>query len=344
MLKPEHLSTLQVRHVIFHDVPRFKLQQPTLSETPTPVEQAHIAHLRNKLTRVLRSSHAYSVLFDIATPSPVPQHVRNYTTKPALPAFVPMSQAIARHLWNLHTGGVSPGLLCILDVQVRQQHDGLVVMKLEREEGAQLQLSEDAKGLKTFSMSVLNNLVMTDGTRLFKTAMFVRTGDDDDAFEAVCCDDQSRVTASGDMAKFWLRFLGCTVMLDPKVATERFFEATVRFINDHVPDPVEKTTLYEHLHSQMKSGHKHFVPKTFIAEYVPTNLQKAFTEHLKHENAPMTAFTKDLSDIDGRIRRHSFKTKRGAVLMVPSDSVEELVDVEPERIVVNDQLASINRK
>src|SRR5687768_15181433 len=130
MLKPEHLSTLQIRHVIFHDVPRLKHQQPTLSEAPTPMEQAQIAHLRNKLTTVLRSSHANAVSFDIAPPSPVPPCVRKYTTSPGLSAFVPMSQTIAKHLWSLHTGGVSPGLLCDLDVEVRQQYDALVVTKL----------------------------------------------------------------------------------------------------------------------------------------------------------------------------------------------------------------------
>lgn len=343
LLKPEHLATLQVRHVIFHDVPRNKQQAPTLSETPTVVEDAQVAHLRTKLTKVLRSSHAYPVVFDLATPSPVPQHVRTYTTNPNLASFVPMSQDVAQHLWTHHIGGVSPGLLCVLDVEVRQ-HEGIVVMKLEREEGARLELSKDAKGRRTFAMSVLNNLVMTDGTRLFKSAIFVRTGRDDDDFLAVCCDDQSRVTASSDMAKFWLRFLGCSVTLAPKVATERFYESAVRFINEHVIDPVQKTDLYEHLHSQLKSGRKEFVPRTFIAEYVPDGLQKAFSMHLKSDNAPTTSFIKDLADIEGRIKRHSYKTKRGAVVMVPSESVADLVDVRPDRIVVKDELVSINRK
>ena len=207
--------------MIFHDLPRHKQQPPTLAEATTVVDHSHVKHLRQKLTKVLRSTHAYPVLFDIATPSPVPECVRDYTADPKVADFVPMTQELAEHLWSHQTGGVSPGLLCVLDVEVHQ-YSGIAMMKLEREEGARLELSKNQSGKKTFSMSMLNNLVMTDGTRLFKTAMFVRTGDEDDDFSSLCCDDQSRVTASSDMARFWLQFLGCQVTLAPKVATNGF--------------------------------------------------------------------------------------------------------------------------
>jgi hypothetical protein len=340
MLSNAQLATLNIRQVIFHDVPRHR-DEPTLSETPTLVQRDQIAHLKSRLTRVLASKHAYEVTFNISTQSPVPAHARAFTLGGSAD-FVEMSRDFARHLWTLHTGGVSPGLLCVLDIAVGSQ-PAVGVMKLEREEGARLELSKH-NGKKTFAMSVLNNLVMTDGTRLFKTAIFVRTGKEEDDFIAISCDDQARVTASGDMARFWLQFLGCVVILEPRVATERFYEAAVKYINEQITDPVAKTDLYEHVHSQLKSASRNFVPKTFIEEYVPAALQKPFAAHLKAEHAPVTSFVKDLADIQGRVSRHSFKTKRGAVVTVPSEEVEELVDVTANRIVVNDQLTSINRK
>ena len=86
------------------------------------------------------------------------------------------------------------------------------------------------------------------------------------------------------------------------------------------------------------------MPRTFIEDYVPDEFRRPFAEHLKREHAPVTSFVKDLGDIQGRVSRHSFKTKRGAVLTVPSEDVEELVDITANRIIVNDQLTSINRK
>jgi|SRR5688572_12409961 len=97
-------------------------------------------------------------------------------------------------------------------------------------------------------------------------ALFARTGDEDDDFHAVCCDDHSRVTASSDMARFWLDFLGCRVLLDAKVAAERFYESTVRFINERVSDPIQKNDLYEHLHSQLKSQHKQFSRRSNLSQ------------------------------------------------------------------------------
>jgi hypothetical protein len=83
-------------------------------------------------------------------------------------------------------------------------------MKLEREEGAQLELTSH-KGKKAFDMSVLDNLVLTDGTRLFKSAFFLRIGKADDDFRSVVCDSQLHVTASSEMARFWLRFFGMSI-------------------------------------------------------------------------------------------------------------------------------------
>src|SRR5690606_11357051 len=142
-----------------------------------------------------------------------------------------------------------------------------------------------------------------------------------------CCDDQSRVTASSEMARFWLQFLGCQVTLAPKVATERFYDSTVRFLNGHVTDPTDKNDLYEHLHSQLKSNQRQFSPRAFIADYVPASLRKALTEHLKGDGAPLNAFQKDLADIAGRMRRHAYRTKHGAIVTVPSDKVADLVQV-----------------
>ena len=58
-------------------------------------------------------------------------------------------------------------------------------------------------------MSVLNDLELTDGTRLFKSAMFIPTGNGEDDFRASACDNQHNVLSADDLARFWMRFLGC---------------------------------------------------------------------------------------------------------------------------------------
>ena len=57
---------------------------------------------------------------------------------------------------------------------------------------------------------------------------------------------------------FGSRFLGCTFLVEPRVATRRFFESALQFLNTAVTDPVIKSDIYDHLQSQLKSQKKTF--------------------------------------------------------------------------------------
>jgi hypothetical protein len=57
------------------------------------------------------------------------------TSEPA--KFVEMTQKLAGYLFDQQHGAISPGLLCAIDLTASGRR-GLVLMKLEREGGAQL--------------------------------------------------------------------------------------------------------------------------------------------------------------------------------------------------------------
>jgi hypothetical protein len=341
----DNLPQLSVTRAIFHDIPtKNRLApnaSPVLCDIETPLAPKQKSHLRSRLIRVLASRLAYPVVFSPVMASPVPRHVRTFTLTPNATAFVPLSRDIAGFLFEQQRGAVSPGLLCVLEVAVAAQ-PGIVLMKLEREEGAQL-LLKGVPGQQTFDMSVLNNLVLTDGTRSFKTAAFIRTGADEDDFDAVACDEQLRPAASTDMAKFWLRFLGCDFVLDPRIATQRFYDAALDFINDRITDPVAKNDLYEHLHSQLKSPGRQLAPRQFARDFIPTELRQQFEGHLTVQGVVLAAFAKDLADIERRLRRSHYTTSQGAVVSVPSDKAD-LVDVQRHKIVVSDTLQKVDHR
>lgn len=345
MVTSNDLATLAIHRVIFHDVPKNpkgSASQPTLAETETEVDAVRRKHLKIRLTRVLGSKRTYPICFDGNSHSPVCGYVRSFTMQHHRTSdFVTMSQELAKYLFELQHGAISSGLLCVLDVAASGL-PGIILMKLEREEGARLEFTEKS-GKKAFAMSVLDNLVLTDGTRLFKTAMFVRTGAGDDDFRAAACDTQLDIAASDDMAKFWMRFLGCGFVVEPRVMTQRFYDSALNFINNEVADAVYKNDLYEHLHSQIKADKRTFSPKVFIDEYVPDEYRQAFREHLESDKVPLANFTKDLADIQTRLRRRAYLTSRGARLDVPAENAE-IVDVQTEKIIINDTLANVDRK
>jgi len=212
-------------------------------------------------------------------------------------------------------------------------------MKLERERGAQLELS-GAPGQRTFEMSVLNDLVLTDGTRLFKCAMFIRTGDRDDDFLATACDDQYNVRSAEDLAKFWMTFLGCEFLLEPRVATQRFFESVLSFINTTVTESVVKSDMYDHLQSQMKSEAKTIAPRNFIQDFVPKEYKDQFQEYLVERGVALTSFKKDIEDIKSSLKRCAYQTTKGGIISVPAN-VADIIVIRPDDILVKDKVEKV---
>ena len=344
MFTSEQLATLHIRHLIIHDVPNARVspgERPTLSETETELDARRIHHLKNRLVSAIGSRSAYDIIFLPDTVSPVPDTVRNFTTRFDLRHFVTQSQTIANSLYEMQFGTISSGLLAIMDA-VMERRAAVVILKIERQEGFQLQLAE-RNGLHTFAISVLDNLVLTEGTRLFKAALFRRTGTGDDDIEGAACDSQKSVATADDVAKFWLRFLGCELTERPRVRTTRFFETVMGFINEAITDPVEKNTVYEHLVSELKSERRTMSPRSFMEDYMPGPLRVPFRRHFEAANIPMTQFSKDVEDISRQLRRRSFTTRRGVTITAPVEE-ENLVDVGEDRIVVNDTLDRVGRK
>ena len=345
LIKSDDLATLHIHRLIFHDVPKrvHGLETaPVLSEIEATLDADRIAHLKRRLVRVLASKSAYDVQFRPETQSPVPALIRDYTKgKQHTDDFVPLSQKFAQFLFEQQGGSTSSGVLAIMDSTVSGKR-GLVVLKLEREEGAQLELSTK-KGKQTFEMSVLDNLVLTEGTRLFKAALFVRTGPGDDDFSSVACDSQRPFGSTDELAQFWLRFLGCKLVEEPRVATKKFFEAALVYVNDAISDPVEKTKVYDHVMSEMSSEKKSFSPRSFIEEYVPKAHRESFESFLKERQVSLKQFPLDTSEIVGRLRRRSYHTSKGAEVRVPEEEAD-IVRVQEESIVIADTVTRVDHK
>src|SRR5579862_5657534 len=335
MITSDDLAATTIRHVIFHDVPekdREGAAVPLLSDVETKVDASQKNHLLKKLTRVIGSTKAYPVRFLPDTASPLPKQARLLTTSSFnAKKFIDGSRELAKYLFEQHTRATSPGLLCAI-YATSGSNPAIVLMKLEREQGAQLELSGKA-GERTFSMSVLNDLVLTDGTRLFKSAMFIRMGDGDDDFKSQACEAQNAVFSSEDLAKYWIRFLGCGFLQEPRVTTERFFRSTLEFISNVVTESTVKASIYEHLQSQMKANTRSFAPQTFIQEYVPDEYQEPYREYLEAAKIPLSQFRKDVADIKNSLERKLYKTKKGGMISAPAD-VEDFIEIRAEDILV----------
>jgi hypothetical protein len=336
----DELGAFRIRRVIFHDIPRHVKNSesaPRLSEVETKIEARQREHLHDRMVRILGSKSAYDIEFDPLSGSPVPDIVRVCTGDSAH-KFVQQTHVVARYLHEQQVGSSPAGLLTVIE-GTTLGHRGLAILKLEREEGAQLEFDEAAR---TFSMDVLENLVLTEGTRLFKSALFIRTGNGPDDLRAVACDSQRSFASPVELARFWMRFLGCRLTEEPHITTKRFYETTLQFIEDAVTDPVQKTALYNHLVSEISSERRTFAPNRFVEDYVPPEYREPLREFLTERHVSLRQFSVDLSEIDSRLRRRSYDTKNGVRVVVPEEHAD-LVDVNEETILVRDVVTRVGR-
>jgi hypothetical protein len=340
---PPQLATLQIHKVIFHDVPRKirgQKQSPTLSEVECAIDPGKVGLLKDKLVRVLGSSAAYDLDLHPQPQSSIPKLVQELLVGNARSArFVEVSQAMAIALLEHQPGSASPGLLAIVGCSIGGRAS-VALMKLEREEGAQLKLS-DRGGKKTFEMDVLADLVLTDGTKLFKSALFVPSKPGRDDIQAVACDGQRSYASTDELAQFWIRFLGCKLREAPRITTKKFFEATLEYINTQVADDPElKNDLYDHIVSEMKTQKKAFSPKKFIEDYIPADHRESFRVFLEEQHIGMKHFNVDISEIKSHLKRRSLETSTGVRITVPAEA-SEVVDVQKNHVIIADTVVSV---
>lgn len=158
-----------------------------------------------------------------------------------------MSQDAARHLYAVQGGSNSEGLLVVCGVTV-EGRTGVALMKLEEEEGVQVEQST-VSGKPTLSVTVLDNLMLTDNTRVFKAGVFWMSGN---RLVGVASDEQQGTPL--DIADYFLaQFLGCRLERRPDVLTRAFYDTATRFISEEVSDSDKKLDYERAVHAELCS-------------------------------------------------------------------------------------------
>ncbi len=299
------------------------------------------------MVQALGSSKALDVVFRAGTQSPIPTLIREYTLAPGEEKFIPLSWTIARYLLETQALVSPEGILAVLECVVEGCR-AIAILKIEREDGGRL-TPDVHDGKKTFKYEVLEDLILTEGTKFFKNGLFIRRGPDDgpEPFEAGVCDNQHSNPYGVQVATYFLEnFLGCQLTEDPKVVTKRFFESTQDFVNKHIADPVIRDDVYEHLRSQLKSEAPTLSPYDFADNFMPLEQRQEYVAFLEARSIPNIAIVKDLSGIASQLRRKAYHTRGGVTITVPANK-EELVSLSQDEaghtiITVRDEIKRID--
>jgi|GEM_PF-187002 len=188
------------------------------------------------------------------------------------------------------------------------------------------------------SLKFVEELLLTPAARLYKTAGFFERSnaatDSDDLNDkwAVMVSDSQINKADGKAAAqyFYADFLGCDYPETSARTTKHFYEATSKFISNMGVSASEKSDLFNALTTYLKVDTSPTIsPSNFAESYFSDiDTQDAFTNFMKTEGLPDTAFTKDLDHIQSKLKFHSIKFRSNVKISAPSDTFKDLVTIE----------------
>ncbi len=328
-MRPQ-LNPLRVVNVVAHEVPSRQMGSTAIQVIHSQVESPLDPGLRNYFReRILRSlsSAGYDVTFVPSSPSPVPMLLFDHL-QGCKGDFIRMSQKIADHLYNSQTGVNSPGLLCLADVAIGEI-PGLVILKLDREVAIQIE-QISVNGELTYDLRHVENLILSQRTKVFKAGIFLLPPSSTDLFEVqgIVSDSQRGYAPSTEVADFFLtHFLGCKLVGSPVVTTKKFFHATEAFIAVSVSDPELKARYETALLAELNSEDLTVSPIEFAERNLRLEDRQLYKEWLLENEIDWRPFDKDSQLIKTRLRRVSVDFESGVGVLVPPDAFDDQVEL-----------------
>jgi hypothetical protein len=342
------IGTFFVHRVIIHEVPQARRSEKAAkpvrySDAPSPLDDGQRAYFRKRINRSLQN--AFDVERDPEVVSPVPGLLQDYFANHANDEtddqFVAMSHEIADHLHQSQPGVSSEGLAVVIDGTLGSGSSAgrcIAVLKLEMEPGVHVEQVE-IDGKRTYRVTI-EDVTLTETTRVFKASLFPRFATVDD-LKGVVSDDQIDSSSIGrDIAEFFLkRFLGCRMAWNPDEATKQFVQKSTEYFNA-LPNEETVVRYQIALRSELESQSPTVNPTEFAREHLDVNDRDGYLNLFRGEGTTVPTFQKDVERVSNLIREASASFDNGVHLYGPPEEVEKVVtavrvavDEEGNRIV-----------
>jgi hypothetical protein len=342
-------GTFKLDSVIMHLVPKGKAQPDgpdpiEYSEAPIELDATDKGFIEIRLRETL-GGRARPVVENTDLGSQTPTLVRGLLNESG--ELVADSATLARMLY-LRQKWVSPLGLVMTILGSIDGEGCLVIAKMEHQEGMRVQPTQTAAGLRTYRAQYLKDLILGEGTRVFKAGLFKASGAQENAkLTGDVVDDQQ---GQGGVADYFVDFLGCQFVQRPDYLTESFMKTAQGFILKATKHDPEATAEYEiALLSEMQSRGNRILPEVFARDHLRAEHQDEFIARIEEVGLPRKGFTKDVSLVRGSIRRMKVQTLRGATVLVPPEmyedgslTVTDLADNDASRITVTDRITGIS--
>lgn len=210
----------------------------------------------------------------------------------------------------------------------------LGIIKADIHSAYEKQVNEKTKEI---SLKFVKEVLLTPGTRLYKTAGFYEraeydeSSDDLDQKWCVMISDYQINNADGKAAAqyFYSDFLGCGYPQTSARTTKQFYEAASSFISEMKATEERKSDLLNALTTYLKVDTSSTVSTSdFASKYFDIDTQDIFTSYMKEQGLPTAAFTKDTTHIASKLEIRKVRFRSNVRISAPSEVFKDLVVME----------------
>ena len=316
-------SLLVIDKLIIHDVPKHKKGDlsggPNHSENESTITDGLRIFFQDKIKAALNSDQSFNVCFKEETSSSVPICVNSIIDSDS--SFVDQSKDIATNLYNCQKGNNAAGILLIVKGHISELPI-CVILKLERDNGAQLVLNEDTR---TFNVEEVHDLMLTKKTKIFKVALFINRFSAEKNYDGRLMDYQINPRNKKEINTFFLDFIGRNQQFLNNISTKRFYELTRTFL-DTIPDEILRSQYIQDLNSYLRKIQATISPREFADDYMESTQHKnQYREYLQRQSFEFTNYTKDNTLIDSHINKILIEFENGISILGANGSFGDKV-------------------
>lgn len=332
---------LSINEIIMHELVKKteKGASPLLSDVPSPMSDENRAYIQARIRTVLADARP---IVEESGLSSVPSLMRDLLVGNGDTDLVGTSRSVASALQSCQPT-VSPGGIFVFADAFLDSQPAVLIAKLEHERGVRAYQTVTDDGSTTFEIRLLQDLLFTTGSKVFKAAIFP-TLDGSGILHGSLVDKQM---AGSSIAQYFIgEFLGCRLDERPDLHTQRFFDSAQSWINKETD--IEKKTRYElALLSDLQSQRTTLSADRFASEHLDVDDRDDFVSSVQVAGVPAREIPKDLKLVRTKLAKMRIETASGVVLTVPPDAVERgIVTIERARddvatIVVRDKLLKV---
>ena len=319
------VSKLSLREVVLHSIPKAATgakaeKAPRLSDVVVPLDAVKRTFLEEKFKTALRAK-ARPIIEDPAAQAKAAQEIRDYLAAAANARdLVATSKALATDLYHQQPGVSPAGMMLVADMTWAGS-DTLLLAKLDQEVGMRAFIT-DADGRTRVDIQYLDDLFVTEGTKVFKIGIFAADGVKDDQLRGQIVDEQA--SGSGVAGYFLHHFLGCGFSQRPQELTELFATAASDFINSSAVGDAEKRARYTvGLISSLQSQGKELDVKAFAREHLDKEDRDGFVSRMAERGVSTTAFRKDTELVQSRLKRVQIETNNDVLILASPDRLAD---------------------